>query len=335
MRHKLVKLVAAAMIGALPTLGPAMANAVELKYASVAPPGSPWAKLIDGLVNNAAKRSGGELVIKPFLGGQLGPEPVVVQQVARGRVDMGGFSLTAASLVVPELALLAAPYLWDSREQAVCALDNYLIKSLQPYFERRGLVNMGWGEAGFQVVFAKRPLTKAADYEGLKIRVAPSKGSAATFRAFGSNGVILPAAELNGALQTGLVEAAEIPATFGILTGVGQLAPVINRTDHIYLPTMTLVSKKSFDRLSPENREALLGASLPAPVQRKTVRGVEAAMIKRLTDAGGKVVELDPAELAILLEKGRAAHAELVAQVGGDAERVWALIQDAKAACTR
>lgn len=334
MKNIVMKIAAAAVLCATTALTPVTANAAELKYASIAPPNSPWAKLIMGLVGNAAKASSGDLAVKPFLGGQLGSEPVVIQQVARGRVDMGGFSLTAAALVVPELGLLNAPYLWDDREQAVCALDNHLIASLKPYFETRGLINLGWGETGYEVVFSKRPLLKASDYEGLKIRVAPAKGAALTFKSFGSNGVVLPAAELNGSLQTGLVDAAEIPTTFGILTGVGQLAPVVNQTNHIYLPSLTVVSVKSFNKLSPENQVALMKSPIPAAIQRKTVRGVEAAMIKRLTDAGGKFLELDPAEIAILREKSVATHEELVAQTGGDAAAVWALIQDAKTACS-
>lgn len=334
MKHTVLKIAAAVMLSAATALTPVSATAVELKYASIAPPNSPWAKLIAGLVGNAAKASKGDLVVKPFLGGQLGQEPVVIQQVARGRVDMGGFSLTAAALVVPELGLLNAAYLWDTREQAVCALDNHLIESLKPYFADRGLINLGWGETGYQVVFSKRPLLQATDYEGLKIRVSPAKGSAGAFKAFGANGVILPAAELNGSLQTGLVAAAEIPATFGILTGVGQLAPVVNQTNHIYLPSLTVVSKKSFDKLSPENQTALMNSPIPAAIQRKTVRGVEAAMIKRLTDAGGKVLALEDAQTAILREKAVATHAALVEQTGGDAATVWALIQNAKTACS-
>lgn len=155
-----------------------------------------------------------------------------------------------------------------------------------------------------------------------------------TFKSFGSNGVILPATKLNGSLQTGLVDAAEIPTTFGILTGIGQLAPVVNQTNHIYLPSLTVVSIKSFNKLSPENQAALMSAPIPAAIQRKTVRGVEAAMVKRLTDAGSKFLELDPAETANLREKSVATQAELVSQTGGDAATVWALIQDAKAACS-
>lgn len=334
MKLTILKITTAALLSAATVLTPVTASAVELKYAAVAPPNSPWAKLIEALAGNAAKNSAGDLVIKPFLGGQLGSEPVTIQQVARGRIDMGGFSLTATALVVPELGLLNAPYLWDTREQAVCALDKHLITSLQPYFAKRGLINLSWGESGYQVVFAKKPLLKASDYEGLKIRVAPSKGSAATFKSFGSNGVILPAAELNGSLQTGLVVAAEIPATFGILTGVGQLAPVVNKTNHIYLPTMTVLSTKTFDKLSPENQTALMSSPLPAAFQRKTVRGVEAAMVKRLTDAGGKFLEIPEAEMAILKEKSIATHAGIVEKIGGDAPAVWALIQDAKTACS-
>lgn len=334
MKNTVMKIAAVAVLSAATSLTPVTANAAQLKYASITPPNSPWAKLISGLVGNAAKSTNGDLVVKPFLGGQLGSEPVVIQQVARGRVDMGGFSLAAVALVVPELGLLNAAYLWDDRDQAVCALDNHLIESLKPYFEKRGLINLGWGETGYEVVFSKRPLLKASDYEGLKIRVAPSKGAALAFKAFGSNGVVLPAAELNGSLQTGLVDAAEIPTTFGILTGAGQLTPVVNQTNHVYLPSLTVVSTKSFNKLSPENQAALISAPVPAAIQRKTARGVEAAMVKRLTDAGGKFLELDPAEIAILRKKSVATHAELVAQTGGDAVAVWALIQDAKTACT-
>lgn len=68
MKHTVLKIAAAAVLSAATVLTPVTASAVELKYAAIAPPNSPWAKLIAGLVGNAAKNSGGDLVIKPFLG---------------------------------------------------------------------------------------------------------------------------------------------------------------------------------------------------------------------------------------------------------------------------
>ncbi len=334
MKFAKLKGLMAILISCAAFLAPMTADAVELKYASISPPNSPWAKLIQALVKNAAAKSNGELVIKPFLGGQLGREPVVIQQVARGRVDMGGFSLTATALVVPELGLLSAPFLWDSTKQAECALDNYLIAALQPYFAKHGLINLGWGEAGYQEVFSKKPMLKAADYSGVKIRVAPAKGSVLAFKAVGANGVVLPAAELSGALQTGLVNAAEISTTFGVLTGVIRLAPYVNKTDHIYLPTLTVISKKSFDKLSESQQAALLASPVPARMQRKTVRGVQAAMTKKLIAAGGHINDLDPGERDKLKAEMVKTYPALVKMIGGDAPVVWKEIMKAKSACS-
>ena len=42
------------------------------------------------------EESKGEMKIQPFLASQLGSEQDTVQQVARGRIDMGGFSAGSA-----------------------------------------------------------------------------------------------------------------------------------------------------------------------------------------------------------------------------------------------
>ena len=323
-----------AVLAACATLtAPLMASAVELKYASLAPANSPWAKLIQALIDTAAAKSGGDVVIKPFLGGQLGDEVTVIQQVARGRVDMGGFSLTAAALVVPELALLSAPFLWDTDEQMVCALDQHLAADFQPYFASCGLINMGWGETGYQTIFSKEPITTVAGMDGLKIRVSPNKASVLAFKAAGSNGIVLPASDLNASLQTGLITAAEINITFGVLTGVGQQAPIVTKTNHVYLPSLTVMSTKAFEGLTKEQQDVVMTSSLPAVVQRKTVRGVEAALTQKLTAAGGKIIEMDAGERDKLKEIMSATIPALIEDIGGDAPAAWEMIQKAKAAC--
>jgi TRAP-type C4-dicarboxylate transport system substrate-binding protein len=52
--------------------------------------------------------------IQAFLVSQLGSEQDTVQQVARRRIDLGGFSTGSVALVVPEMALLSVPGCFDS-----------------------------------------------------------------------------------------------------------------------------------------------------------------------------------------------------------------------------
>jgi len=326
-------LAATIMATAMASSGIAHAS-TEFKYASSAPPNSPWAKLIHAYAGKVAKTTGGEVTIKSFLGSQLGNEQVAIQKVARGRIDAGGFSLTGASLVVPELGLLAAPYLWDNLAQAECALDNHLNTNLQPYFNKHNLVFVGWGETGYQKVFARKPMTNVSDFKGAKLRSAPSKSSVLGWKALGANGVVLPVTEINSAFQTKLVEAGEAPAVYGILTGISKLAPQITHTNHIYLPSLTLLSKKSFDKLPEAQQAIMLKSGLPVAVQRGTLRKVEAALMQKFAAAGGVSHHLSDAQMAEFKATMSATHEKLVSISGDDATEVWKLIQDAKTACS-
>ena len=97
-------------------LAPALATAqdkkpIELRYSSGAPPANnPWAMQIGRFAKDVEEESKGELKIQPFLSSQLGSEQDTVQQVARGRIDMGGYSAGSAALIVPEVALLLMPF---------------------------------------------------------------------------------------------------------------------------------------------------------------------------------------------------------------------------------
>ena len=91
-------------------------DAVELRYATSAPPKTVWAMQVERFQQQVIDDSKGSLKINAFLNSQLGSEQDTVQQVARGRIDMGGYSITAGSLLVPELALLNIPFLFEEPE---------------------------------------------------------------------------------------------------------------------------------------------------------------------------------------------------------------------------
>ena len=94
----------------------------ELRYTTGAPPtGNPWVMQINRMAKYVEEESKGEIKIQPFFGSQLGSEQDTVQQVARGRIDMGGFSTGSAALVVPEITLLTMPgYFRDVLNRTAC-----------------------------------------------------------------------------------------------------------------------------------------------------------------------------------------------------------------------
>lgn len=151
------------------------AQAKELRSAGAPPAPSPWGKVTDAFAAKVAELSGGKLTIKHVHSSQLGDEQTTVRQVARGRLDMGVFSNTATSLLVPEFALLASPFAFASLEQADCVADNHLLATFGSSFEKAGVTPIGWLEVGQQIIFAKDPILSPADLAGVKIRTAPTK----------------------------------------------------------------------------------------------------------------------------------------------------------------
>ncbi len=121
--------------------GPALAQdkkPIELRDASGAPPkGNPWVTQIERFAKNVEEESKGELKIAPFFASRLGSEQGTVQQVARGRIDMGGYSAGSAALVVPEVALLLMPFYFRTVEALDCVLANHMGKLFSDLYEKK------------------------------------------------------------------------------------------------------------------------------------------------------------------------------------------------------
>ena len=182
--------------------------------------------------------------MKVFYSSQLGDEQTVIRQVVRGRIDMTGSSNTATSLVVPEFALLAAPYLWDSVKQADCVFDNHVEHIYGELIQQSGLVLLGWVEVGQMILFNRTVVQTPADLKGKKVRTAPTKASQSFFDAVGANGVPLGTVDALPALKTGNVNGATWPIVYGIAVGTHKMAPNVTLTKHSHQIGTLTISKK-------------------------------------------------------------------------------------------
>lgn len=317
------------------TFAGTVAQADALKFSTAAPLGTPWVTHYEKSAENLAANSGGAMTMEVFGGGQLGAEVETIKQTARGRLDAGNFSVTAAATVVPEVTMLVSPFFWDNFEQADCALDNHLLPVFDELFEKRGLKIIHWSEIGWQIFFSKEPVTSVEAAEGFKMRVAPAKNADILWRSVGASGVPLPFAEVASALQTGIVDGGELPTISYIASGLHKVAPHMTRTNHIYQPMVTLMSLKTWKKMSAEEQETFMSSMESADDLRKQVRGAIAFFEGKMQEEGGTIHELSDEQRAAFAAKfGDAQQQELIEEVGGDAERVYEAVVAARAACT-
>lgn len=323
-----------AVAGAALAFGVA-AQAETLKFSTAAPMGTPWVTHYEKSAENLAANSDGALTMEVFGGGQLGAEVETIKQTARGRLDVGNFSVTAAAVVVPEVNMLVSPFFWDSVEQADCALDNHLLPVFDALFEQRGLKIIQWTELGWQILFSKEPVTSVAGAEGFKMRVAPAKNADLLWKGIGAAGVPLPFAEVASSLQTGIVDGGELPTISYIATGLHKVAPHMTRTNHIYQPSVTLMSLKTWNGLSAEEQETFMASIEPSDALRTAVRGAISFFEGKMQDEGGTIHDLTPEARAEWAAKFTPElQQELIASVGGDAQAVFDAVTKARDACT-
>ncbi|CAH1665255.1 TRAP transporter substrate-binding protein [Chelatococcus asaccharovorans] len=315
--------------------GTLAAEARELRLGAAPPPASPWGVITQKFVDRVAEVSGGELEIKAYMGGKLGAEQDVAKQIARGRIDMGVMSNSAVSLLVPSFGLLTSPYAFDSAEQFDCVADNHLLDTFGEEFDGAGIVTLSWMEVGYQSIFSQKDMRLPSDLAGVKIRTAPSVTDTLFIKEAGGTAVPLDPNDVIPAMKTGQVNAATQLSVFGIVSSYDKVAPNIVLTRHQHQVGAIIMSKRTWNKLSDEEKGWINEAAPVFLELREAIRGAEVALLKKVADEGANVIELSNKELDAWRALAPAAQKQILDELGGKAQAKWNAILAAKSACTQ
>ncbi|MBL8381567.1 MAG: TRAP transporter substrate-binding protein [Burkholderiales bacterium] len=327
-------LLAAALVVAAAPVAAQQKPPVALRYTTGAPPKTPWVTQLERLQAAVAEETKGTLKIDGFIGAQLGNEQDTMQQVARGRIDMGGFSTNAVAIVVPELTLLVMPFYFRSVAESDCTLDA-LTKPLADLLGRRGLQFLSFSDVGVSDLAGKRPFVVPADVKGIKAASYGTKMSTIMWNTLGANSSPMGITEWAPAFQSGAIDTANTPSTFYVPSGLNKVAPVLSRLEMWSNPAFVLMNKGIYDRLAPEHREALARASsrTSAAENRKELRAFEAMVRGVHEKAGGQIANVTPAQREEWRKVMAPAWPQMVREIGGESEALFRQIEAARKSC--
>ena len=273
---------------------------VTLKYATLAPENTVWAKTIKKCVDEIAEKTKGEVQIKVFYGGIAGDEPSVMRKLRTGTIDIASFTGQTLGSVVTESRLLELPYFFENAKQ-IDAVVAKLYPELAKKFLAQGLVLAGWGENGFVYLMSKnKPITKYADMQGVKIW-AP-KGDPlvrAMLAEYGLVPVYLGFEAVLPQLKTGGIDAFYAPPYGAIGLQWFREAKYITNSRLANAAGGTLLAKSAYDKLT-DSQKQIVHMTLEKYAYQLTVelrRENEKAM-QILLNKGIQKVEPNPEELA-------------------------------------
>jgi tripartite ATP-independent transporter DctP family solute receptor len=245
-----------------------------------------------------AAKSGGKLKVQEFPASQLGNEMQQQSALQGGVQEMSAPATTSLAGIVKEFGLVDFPFAVGNFAQADALLDGPLGQALLAKLPEKGLVALGYWDLGFRnATNSKRPIARAEDFDGLKVRVIPNPVFLETFRAFKANPVPMPFAELYGALEAKAVDGQENPFSVILSNKFYEVQKYVSATNHVYAANIVLVSKRFWDRLSPTEQKMMRDAANEARgYQRQTSRDAAQKAVAELQAKGMQYNEVSAAE---------------------------------------
>lgn len=291
-------LLATALVAAS-LLSGAQAQERTIKFAFQNQKEHPQAQGAQKFADLVAAKTNGRIAVKLFPGGTLGGDLQTVSALQGGTVEMTVLNAGILSAQAKEFGIYDFPFLFATPQEADAVTDGPFGKKLLDKLAAKNLVGLGYWELGFRnLTNSKKPITKAEDIAGLKIRVIQSPIYIDMFNALGANAVPMPFPELYSAMEQKAVDGQENPFSTILSSKFAEVQKHLTVTRHMYNPQAVIVSKKFWDSLNPADQKAVSEAMAEATTFQRNVSRTQADVaLEDLKKAGMQVTEFSPAEL--------------------------------------
>lgn len=255
-----------------------------------------------------AAKSGGKLKVREFAASQLGNEMQQQSALRGGTQEMLSASTTSLASVVKEFGLLDFPFLFSTNAQAEALVAGPFGQAMIDTLPEKDLIGLGYWGLGFRnATNSSRPITKVEDFAGLKLRVIPNPVFLETFKALKANPVPMNFGELYTALENKTVDGQENPYTVILSNKFYEVQKYVSATNHAFTQNILLISKKFWDKLSPEEQKMIREAVVETrDYQREQTRIQAEKALNELKAKGMTFSEIAPAEYARMQQATKA-----------------------------
>ncbi len=280
-----------ALLTALVLAPPATAG-VKIKLGVVTKPGSAQNVAAEKLKEVVEARSGGDVTVKIYHSASLGSETEILQQIQMGSVQMGIITLGPIDAFVPEVDVVAFPFLFKNYEQVDRVLDGPLGAEILKRMEPAGFKGLAFTENGFRHLTNRvRPVHTVDDVKGLKIRVMESTLHKELWRALGANPTPM-AWPIYTELEQGTIDGQENPLWVAWTYKLYEVQKYLSLTGHVYSAHAVVANLDWFNGLPKATQDLLTEAAREAArYERNWNRSNEADFLAKLKKAGMVVDE--------------------------------------------
>ncbi|MBN2442401.1 MAG: TRAP transporter substrate-binding protein [Spirochaetales bacterium] len=238
----------------------------------------------------------GRITIEVYASKQLGEEKETIEQAQMGVIDIVRVSVGPVGEIVPELNVVSLPYIFRSEDHCYKVVDGPIGNELLAKVEAHGFIGLGWYGSGQRSFYnTKKAIRSMEDLQGMKFRVMQNEVFVNMVSALGASATPMAYGEVYTSLSTGVIDGAENNFPSYLTSSHYEVAKYYTQDEHLRVPEIILFSRKTWDRLSPEDQKLIKKAAAESvPYQRNEWSKMVAEAFKKLEDAGCEIItEID------------------------------------------
>ncbi|WP_199614174.1 TRAP transporter substrate-binding protein [Paenibacillus alkalitolerans] len=280
-----------------------------------------------------SQKSGGKLKVQPYYSAQLGDDKKMTEALQAGMQEITIPSTSPLVGMIKEYGIFDFPFVFNDEKEAHAVLDGPLGQKLLEKLPAHNLIGLGYWENGFRnLTNSKHPVAKAEDFKGLKIRTMQNQVHLEAFQVLGANPTPMAFSEVFSALESKTVDGQENPLATIKSNKFNEVQGYLSVTKHVYTPFVFLVSKKFWDKLSPEEQKILQEAAVEAGTYQRELNIAEnKKALDDLKAAGMQVNEVTKEEMAKMQEIIKPVIDKFSKEIGEDlVKELYAEVEKAR-----
>jgi TRAP-type C4-dicarboxylate transport system substrate-binding protein len=291
-----VALVAAALFLPGSSISSAAADGpIVIRYASLAPPGSAFGKVLKAWGRTFKKETEGRAELRFYTGGSQGDERDFIRKIRAGQIDAAGITTTGMGMIVRPILVLTAPGLVTELDQ-LSHVRTALRGRFDEMFRDAGFELLTWGDGGKNRLFSANEFARPSDLKsGRPWAWKDDPVFAGYLGVIGANPVRVGANEVYGGLQTRMIDTVPSSCIMAVAIQWYTKLNYMAKQNINILIGGSIIKKELFDQLTPEDQKILLDTSERASrASDKVVIRDDARAYKTLIERGITEVDLSP-----------------------------------------
>ena len=318
-RRSALKLGAVAATGLLaPHIVTRAAEPAVMKLGTDVPLDHPYNVSFEAWKNMLEAHTEGRVTATLYPDAQLGGEEDMVNGLKIGSVDGCYSSPGIMTPYVPEVGVCDLPFIFRDVDHTIRATNGPIAERYEAKVENAiGAEIVGWRALGSRDMWNNtRPIRTPDDVVGLKMRTQTSRMQQATYLALGALPTPLPFVEIYTAIQTGVVDGADVGISDITAMKFYEVAKYLSLTGHVFIAVPLNVSRKFLSTLSSKDQDAVLESGTKVlDVMQSAQKEQYEQGLEFVANAGMEVIrDVDRAAFA---EKTDAVIQENAGQLGG------------------